>query len=77
MRWTIRGIDQEMAEAVRVVARETECTLGQVVTRCVDIALHEARLQLLQAGTPGAETEDLYCLELIMADLGQSSVTRK
>lgn len=77
MRLTLRGIPQETADSIRQLANEAGCTLGQVVTLCVDLGLHEARLQLIQASTPRPDAEDLYSLEMIMADLGQPAVPRK
>lgn len=46
MRWTIRGIPTDTADAVRDVAFETGSTLGDVVMLCVRYGLPEARRHL-------------------------------
>lgn len=46
MRWTLRGIDPKVADAVRDVAAETGCNLGEVVQLCIRYGLAEARRYL-------------------------------
>jgi hypothetical protein len=46
MRWTIRGIQTGMADAVRELAYESDCTLGEVVMLCIQHGLSEARRHL-------------------------------
>jgi hypothetical protein len=46
MRWTIRGIPTDTADAVRDVAFETGSTLGDVVMLCVQYGLSEAQRRL-------------------------------
>lgn len=46
MRWTIRGISTDAADAVRDVASETGSTLGYVVVLCVRYGLSEAQRHL-------------------------------
>ena len=57
MRWTIRGISQETANAVREVADATGTTLGEVVTLCVGISLAEAQCRL---EAERAKEDELY-----------------
>lgn len=46
MRWTIRGIPTDTADAVRDAAFETGSSLGEVLVLCVQHGLPEARRQL-------------------------------
>ncbi len=69
MRLALRGIPNETANEIRTLAKEADCTLGQVVTLCVEIALNEARRQLLQASRSKLNADDLYSLQSIMVEL--------
>lgn len=46
MRWTIRGIPSETADAVRDLAYETGSSLGEVLTLCVRHGLLKTRNHL-------------------------------
>lgn len=46
MRWTIRGIQTGMADAVRDLAFESGRTLGEVVMLCIRYGLPKARRHL-------------------------------
>lgn len=46
MRWTIRGVSNDTADAVREVASETGSTLGEVIRLCVHHGLPETSRQL-------------------------------
>ena len=46
MRWTVRGIQTGMADAVRDLAFESGCTLGEVLMLCIQYGLPEARRHL-------------------------------
>jgi hypothetical protein len=46
MRWTIRGISNDAADAVRNLAFETGSTLGDIVMLCIQHGLSEARRHL-------------------------------
>ena len=42
MRWTLRGIDPKVADAVRDVSAETGSTQGEVIQLCIKYGLAEA-----------------------------------
>jgi hypothetical protein len=63
MRWTIRGIPTDTADAVRDVAAEFACTLGVVLALCVKHGLPEAR-RCLQADYEGEVGLDALLSEL-------------
>jgi hypothetical protein len=46
MRWTVRGIQTGMADAVRDLAFESGCTVGQVLMSCIQHGLPGARRHL-------------------------------
>lgn len=69
MRWTIRGIPDEMAAKVRNVAYETRSTLGEVVALCVDIAIDEARRRLNSNANGDPLLKDLRELRSRLAQL--------
>ena len=46
MRWTIRGIQTGMADAVRDLAFDSGSTLGDVLMLCIHYGLPEARRHL-------------------------------
>ena len=60
MRWTIRGIHTETADAVRDVADETGRTIGDVVMQCVQHGLPEARRCLEAENNAGGEIGLLF-----------------
>jgi len=59
IKWTVRGIPIETADAVREVACETATTLGQIVVLCVKFGLPEARRYLDEASIGTGECRDI------------------
>lgn len=59
MRWTLRGINPKMADAVRDVSAETGSTLGEVVELCVMYGLAEARRHLADDAARESELNSL------------------
>ncbi len=47
MRWTIRGVPNASADAVRSLASEFEVTLAEVLAICIEAGLPEAHRRLL------------------------------
>jgi hypothetical protein len=46
MRWTVRGIQTGMADAVRDLAFESRCTVGTALALCIQHGLPGARRHL-------------------------------
>jgi len=47
MRWTVRGIREETADAVRNLAYDANTTLGETLELCIDLGLAKAREHLM------------------------------
>ena len=60
MRWTIRGIQSGVADAVRELAFESGCSLGEVVMLCIQHGLPEARRDLNAASANEQAHAALY-----------------